>query len=154
MSGRLFKKKKFRDEVAVQSSSSALFSLFPTSLRDGNLQQTATDDVLVQGATSCVTTSHTQLLSGNIGQSGCMVMSGGRESGSGSGMGAIRLENGELDSEKERRMDRKDGGRNDREVKPEGKGGKVREAVIETVLGPGRMMTGIPAVRGTRRHLL
>lgn len=43
-----------------------------------------------------------QLLSGNISQSGCMVMSGGRESGSGSGMGAIRLEKGELDNGKER----------------------------------------------------
>ncbi len=139
----------------MQSSSSALFSLILTSLRDKkNLQQTAVDDVLVQGATSCVTTSHTPLLSGNIGQSGCMVMSGGRESGSGSRMGAIRLENRELDSGEERRLDRKDGGRNDREVKPEGKRGNVRETVIETVLGPGRMTAGIPVVRCMRRHLL
>lgn len=58
-----------------------------------NLQQTAAGDGPVQGATSCVTTNHTQLLSGNIVQSVCMVMSVERESGLGSGIGAISLEN-------------------------------------------------------------
>lgn len=82
------------------------------SPRDEDLQETATGDGLVQEATSCVTRSHTQLLSGNMAQSGCMIMSAGMESGSGSGVEAIRYE--KLDSRKERRMDRKDGGRNDR----------------------------------------
>ena len=59
--------------------------------REENLPQTAAGDGLVQGATSCVTTNHTQLLSGNISQSRHMVMSWRGGTGSGSGMGAIRL---------------------------------------------------------------
>lgn len=61
------------------------------------MQWTADSDGLIQAATSCVTTSCTQLLSGNISLSGCMVMSGGWEQGSGSKLGAIRLEKGKLD---------------------------------------------------------
>lgn len=86
----------------MQTFLSALFYASKTST-GWNLQQTAAGDGLVQGETSCVTTSHTPLLSGNISHSGCMVMSAGKESGSGSAMGAIRLKNGELDSGKKTR---------------------------------------------------
>lgn len=93
--GPLLKNRNAGDGVAVQSSSSAVF---PPLKGKKKLPQTAAGDALVQGATSCVTTNHTQLLSGNISQSRHMVMSwrrgegGGRERCSGSGMGAIRLE--------------------------------------------------------------